>query len=140
MGKKWVNKNKSEVTINSIIDLHVYPFSIMLSVGQTHEQLCQSIQKLYDLSDAENELLKLPPTAPGRCVMLDGHLTVIILKNLPNNSSNFGTVSHEVFHATAFIMHTIGVELQVLKSDEAYAYLIGYITKKVYEIITPFYK
>lgn len=41
-------------------------------------------------------------------------------------------VAHEIFHCAAGILDYIGIPLGS-KSEEAYAYLIGYITRQFYE-------
>lgn len=44
-----------------------------------------------------------------------------------------GLVAHEAFHATHFLMDKIGIRLSH-KSDEAFAYMIGYIVYKIHEM------
>jgi hypothetical protein len=43
-----------------------------------------------------------------------------------------GTIAHEVFHAVQFLMDKIGCNL-AHESEEPYAYLIQYVTNKIYE-------
>lgn len=45
------------------------------------------------------------------------------------------TLAHEIFHIACYIMEKAGISL-CHESDEAYAYLIGYITKKVNECLS----
>ena len=40
--------------------------------------------------------------------------------------ATIGTIAHECFHATAYIMDVIGCELKE-ESEEPYAYLLGYL-------------
>lgn len=65
--------------------------------------------------------------------MIPSNLSIIRIKvkdKIPHS-----VIAHEVFHITTFIMERIGMELIVMKSDEAYAYLIGYLTDKIYCIM-----
>lgn len=43
-----------------------------------------------------------------------------------------GWLAHEVFHAVTFLFHRIGMRLS-RKSDEAYAYAIDDLTRRIYE-------
>ena len=141
MGKKIEDKNKSEVCINAIIQLHIYPIDVMLSVGQTHKELCDSIEGKLNrkLSLSDINMLILDESKEAACAVLEGNKIVLILKKLPNTPSDFGALSHEIFHATACTLDYLGAKLEVGVSDEPYAYLLGFITEKVYEIINPFY-
>lgn len=47
---------------------------------------------------------------------------------------NHGTISHEVFHAASELLDDCGLELNS-GSNESYAYLIGWMTNKVYNLI-----
>lgn len=114
-----------------VIPLFVYPFDIVFSINQTDKQFLKSM-KGNDLTDIEL-LLDLPNTTRGRAVILPSNLSVIRLKidkELPH-----GEIAHEIFHAVTFILERVGMELIVMKSDEAYAYLIQYITNEFYKII-----
>jgi hypothetical protein len=52
----------------------------------------------------------------------------------PASYINHGTIAHEVFHAAHGVLLSRGLELTDA-SDEAYAYLIDWMTDKVYELI-----
>ena len=45
-----------------------------------------------------------------------------------------GTISHEIFHAASCLLRKRGMKLSS-SSEEAYAYLIDWMTDKVYDII-----
>jgi len=98
---------------------------------QTDKQFLKSMDG-QDMTDSEG-LLNLPETTAARCVMLPSNLTAIRFKI--GDEIRHDHIAHEIFHAVTFIMERVGMEFIVMKSDEAYAYLIGYITKKVYEIL-----
>lgn len=50
------------------------------------------------------------------------------------NSGSVGVLAHEITHVTYLILRDVGMELTD-SSQEAYAYLNGYITEKVYDYI-----
>ena len=58
---------------------------------------------------------------------------VVWFPHLPTSPLEFGFVSHEIFHAAHAIMKNVGVNLSD-DSEEAYAYLIGYLTRKVLDV------
>lgn len=116
---------------NFIIGYTVYPFDVMVSVGETDEQLFKKLKSKgidKNLEDCSLEGKR------GRCVMFEGGQTLIRLKGLPKNCEDYGTIAHEIFHAVAFLFNRIGIKLS-MESDEAFAYAIEFLTKKIYEKI-----
>lgn len=116
-------------SLNVVIPLVVYPFDVMLSIGQTDQELRDVLSKFgCDWPD----LLVLPPTGLGRTVMTDSNHTIIRLNEWPVTCNQYGTLAHEIFHAVDFIFRRIGITLSE-DSDEAYAYMIGYLTEEIYK-------
>jgi len=111
-----------------VIPLVIYPFDIMISINEKDEVLIKRLIE-YNNTKEECELL-LDFTGTGRTVILPSNQTVIRLRI---SKKLHGIISHEVFHAVSFIMERIGMKLEIELSDEAYAYLIGYVTDKIYE-------
>ena len=116
-----------------VIPLVIYPFDVVISINQTDDQLWEVIKFTHDKFEDCEELWNMHPTTTGRSVMTQSNLTVIRLKPLGDKVEEAAVIAHEVFHAVTFIMELIGIELKVMISDEAYAYLIGYITKEIYK-------
>ena len=115
----------------TIIPLHIYPFDVCISINQTDDDFLNSMDGQD--TDGIESLLNIPKTVVGRAVMLSSGLSIIRVKagkDIPHN-----IIAHEIFHIVTFIMERIGMEFVMMKSDEAYAYLIGYITKEVYKIL-----
>lgn len=125
-----MSKTKS---INFIIPLVVYPFDVMISIGETNEQIDKHLSK-YNLTPEDVSLATITSsTVQGRTVMFSSNQTLIRLKDYPVTNRNWADLSHEIFHAVAFIMWKIGMPLEINKSDEAYAYLISYISEEIYK-------
>lgn len=55
----------------------------------------------------------------------DGYINLII-----HPKANINTICHEAFHITSGVLEAAGLEL-VGGSEEAYAYLIGWLTEKI---------
>ena len=118
-----------------IIPLQIYPYDIMVSIDEKDESLRNRLVKYGSTKEDCEELMNLPDTTRGRAVMLPSNQTVIRLKMLPKKYDMMSVIAHEVFHATTFILHRIGMKLELFVSDEAYAYLLGYITTEIYKKI-----
>lgn len=121
--------------LNKIINLVVYPFDVMISFGQTDDELKKALDR-YKLneSDIDNAMFGSNKTSQGRAVTFSNNASLIRLRHFPVTSSDYGNLAHEIFHCVTFIMETIGVKFDLNVSDEAYAYLIGYLTKEIYEL------
>lgn len=114
-----------------IIPLVVYPLDVMVSIDETDNVLLKRLLSYGETKEDCEGLLNLPETTRGRCVMLPSNRTVIRLKKQLKKQSFMSVMSHEVFHATTFIMDRVGMKLEINVSDEAYAYLIGYLTNEI---------
>jgi hypothetical protein len=113
---------------NFIVDLKVYPFHVMFSFTQTDDELLKCLKK-YNI-DTRGDSWKLEKTVRGRCVSFKDNQTLIRLRNYPKTTEDFGVLAHEIFHAVSFIMYKVGMKLKIDCSDEAYAYLIGFLTEE----------
>lgn len=131
--------SKKTKNISFIIKVDVYPFDILVSINQTDDQLGE-ILDTYDLSKKDIRLTKYrSKTSLGSAAMFSSNRSFIRLRKLPSTYEEFGTLAHEIFHVAAFILDRIGVELKMDVSDEAYAYLIGHITKRFYSETNKYY-
>jgi hypothetical protein len=130
-------KNKqAKKSFNVVIPLVIYPFDVMVSCGQSDEELIKELTKKGVDAEEEKHLWQLAsPTAPGRTAMFSRGQTILRLRNFPDTSFDYGCLAHEVFHAVTFIMWKIGMKFKIMKSDEAYAYLVGYLTEQIMEVI-----
>ncbi len=115
---------------NFIIPLHIYPFDVMVSIGETDAELFPKLKKHG--VDLDDKVLIHSDTMRGRCIMFAGNQTLIRMYRPVKTPQDYGNLQHEIFHAVEFIMDKIGQSL-CRKSDESYAYLIGYITTEIYK-------
>lgn len=120
-------KNKK---LNFIIPLVVYPFDVMVSLGQTDEELKVSMAKYnVDWSD------KMKCTGKGLFYMTKENQSLIRQWNYPTTPEDYGSVQHEIFHCVTHILDRIGMKLVLYKSDEAYSYMVGFLTTEIYKRI-----
>lgn len=120
-------------SLSFIIPLVIYPFDVMISLGETDEQVVAHLDK-YGIDITDNTSWKFEETTKGRCIMFPNNQTLIRLLKYPATSQDYGFLQHEIFHAVHFITRKMGFKLK-LSSCEAYAYLVGYLTEKIYEKI-----
>lgn len=133
-------KKKQKVKGSSfIIPLVVYPFDIMVSIAQEDEDFHAFIvdhlppECLKDLED-DPGILTMGYTTNGRTLNLEtGFQTIMRFKDYPAGPRGHAIVAHEIFHACTFILWRVGMNLEVMKTDEAYAYLIDYVTGEFYK-------
>lgn len=112
-----------------IVKLIIYPFDVLVSIGHTDKEL-QKILNNLGVFEGFDELI-MNETTRGRTLMLDSNQTIIRLKFNKNRNEFISLISHEIFHAVTFVLYKIGLEFDINKSDEAYAYLIEYLTKQI---------
>lgn len=117
--------------LNFILPLVVYPFDIMISFGETDQEVISALKKngINDEEQLKGVILK----GVGRYCMFDNNSSLIRLWTIPEYAADYGTMAHEIFHATCYILDKVGMDLQLKVSDEAYSYLIGYITTEIYK-------
>jgi len=79
-------------------------------------------------------LCNMPDTVQARTInVIEGGQTIIRLKLHPQTPIQKGYLAHEIFHAVTFIMDRMGIEFVLMKSDECFAYTIGYVTTEIYK-------
>lgn len=124
-------KTKSK---NFIVPLVVYAFEVMVSLNQSENDLRKEMKK-YACFTPERIESYFEDTVPqlGRATMFDGQVLIRIMK-YPVTNEDYAVIVHEVFHAVCFIFKRVNIKL-CPKSDEAWAYLIEYLTKEIYNKI-----
>lgn len=94
----------------------------------------QALKKHLDREDAEDAyavmVRDIGDNTLGRSAILNIGQTALWIQDINDKS----TIAHEIFHIACYIMERVGISL-CHESDEAYAYLIGYITNKVNDIL-----
>jgi len=121
-------------TLKLLIPLVIYPFDVLVMMGYSDEETRHELHENQSEEDVDGAMLK-EATTLGKTVEFDGCVIYLRLTEIPSSPSMYGSLQHEIFHATTFILHRIGMKLKIGVSDEAYAYLVGYLTEKIYEEI-----
>jgi hypothetical protein len=121
------------IKMNFIFSLEIYPFDVMVSIGENDEELKEKLNEVGVDAEGDNNW-HYEATGLGRAISFPGNQTLLRLRNKPETTADYGTLAHEIFHICEFILHKVGINL-TRDSDEAYAYLIGFVTRKIYESI-----
>lgn len=119
---------------SKIISVEVYCRDILFHFGDVHS-FKKALRKYHtqEQTEAIIESADIANGTMGRCICdQQNQVFVVWLPSLPQSVEDMQFLSHEIFHAVCAIMTGIGVHLSD-DSEEAYAYLTGYITRKVLE-------
>lgn len=121
-----------------IIRIDLYNTDVMVYFGQFSGLLDklseylrnEDVKKAKELfGDVEDGV-----TLARTCLLESGQI-VLWMPKPPTTPEEKGTLQHEIFHAANALMEKVGIRL-TLGCDEAYAYLIGYISTKVEDFLT----
>ena len=121
--------------LNKIISYEVYPFDLLVSFNESDEEF-KSKLKEFEIEFEDDVILSFDniKSNRGRTIMLSSGQSILRLNFFPKTSTEFGILQHEIFHCVEFLFDRVGMKLS-FKSDEAYAYLIQFLTIKIYELI-----
>lgn len=134
--------NKPKVknpTIFIRIPLYIYPFNVILSINHTNEQL-NTILRKKGIKENELELANYEEGAAKYVCFSRNNLALIRMKNLPRSAFDYGALAHETLHVVISIMRVVGMAISDNHgSDEAYTYLMSYLTSQVFLQLNKYY-
>ncbi len=113
-----------------IVDCQIYPFDILVCFGQDKKLLFKELSKKLPKSDID--ILKTIKFNVGKSIMFPAGQTLLWLQEKPTSIYGLATLNHEIFHCVCFILERAGI-VYSHSSEEAFAYLIGYLTKQIYK-------
>jgi hypothetical protein len=118
------------MNIFKIIPLDVYGHDIVVSIGQSDEDLYKEIKENISEKDFKKHMANQKAIATTH-KMRSG----CILIRFKDDIDNPGIVAHEAFHAIVFLFKKIGIQY-CYESEEAYAYTLKYLTNQILKIKT----
>lgn len=141
MTKKKPAPPAPAVKENFTISFPMYPFDLMVSIGEENSELHTKLKDIHNiqdrylfLSDFKGEL------NPARYALWqDASLFLLRMKELPRISKGFGMLAHEICHIVNWSLEEVGMKLDCEASGEAYAYLTGYLTEEIYKGLNKYY-
>lgn len=123
-------KYKKQKSDNFIINLTLFPYDVMVSLGQTDDEFKDSLN-IFDGLEWDDEM---KTSGPAKYFMLSGNQSVIRLRDYPTTNTCYGYIQHEIFHCVMAILAKMGVTCTD-SSEEVYAYMTEYLTEQIYDRI-----
>lgn len=111
----------------------IYRRGIMVFIGPT-KALKEFVKDWSDNDKIKDEVLHNEDSGDtlGTTYYTDNSgESLIHLLYPPRNADQIAYAVHEAFHAVAFLLEYVGMRLDVNVSDEAYAYLLEYVTREL---------
>lgn len=117
--------------MTKIISIDLYCRDVMVHFGGKKE-LRKELAKRFSKAEARDIVETFPDKALGHTAELSGGQIILYMPHLPSTPTDLSVLQHEVFHTAFFVMDKIGITL-ASNCDEAYSYLIQFLTKKILE-------
>lgn len=109
------------------IPIDIYKTSVYCYVGETDESVKSHYSRIVGKGDPDINNMVLDDNADARCLLHRSRLCFILFKEHPTVES----VVHEMSHVVFFTLRECGLQ-PCWESEEAYTYLLGYLTKEFY--------
>jgi len=123
---------------NQIINVDVYNQDVMVHFGSL-ESLTEVLKKYMEKSVIDNVIKEFEKTTLGHSLYEESKgVFIVYMPEIPRDPLSWGTLSHELSHVTNGIMEKAGISFSH-SSEEAYTYLLGFLTRKVMDNITSCY-
>lgn len=116
-----------------VIDIPLYNRDLLVVFGDT-EYLAKQVSEAYDipLHEVYPIIEDIDGRSDGRYYFnVEQGSRLVWMPRVPEEPQEYATLAHEIFHAVFGIMDEIGAS-PTKDSEEAYAYLVGYLTKEIY--------
>ena len=133
-------KPKLQPKANFVIDMHIYPFDLMVSVNQTDKELTTALKRKGVTEHVPALIAYGAVNNPAKYAFWNkDSMFLIRMKELPTTPMQFGMLAHEVSHVVTWALEELGFKLKASSSGEAYAYLTGFLTEKIYSGLNKHY-
>lgn len=123
---------KKEKINHFIVEIELYSTDLLVVIGDVDGAIKWLENK--NVSDDDIEFVKSScvPWSQGTTGLLSNNAFFIRLLHPPTTPEYKAILVHEVFHAASMLLRNRGMSL-VKESEEAYAYLIEFIYRKIVE-------
>jgi hypothetical protein len=118
------------MNVFKIIPLDVYGHDIVVSIGQSDDDLYAQIKENISRKQFDKHMANQKSIATTHKLK-----TGAILIKFRDDIDDPGIVAHEAFHAVVFLFKKIGIDF-AYESEEAYAYTLEYLTNQILKIKT----
>lgn len=111
-----------------VIDTHIYPCKVLVSYGD--KSLVESIL-IGVVPDTELSEFMSSDSVGSTTLFSTGDV-VLYLNKKPTSAYDYSKLVHEIYHCATYILNYVGIK-HSRKSDEAFAYLVGFLTENIFE-------
>ena len=122
---------KRDIKKMFVINAAVYPFDTVVAIGQIEADIVKYIESelKYEL-DNEEKTYFVKFAGKGKTLQLKNGTGVLWVKRFNDGPFSHGVLSHEIFHVAYQILCSVGIKLTD-SSEEAFSYLIQYLTQEI---------
>ena len=117
-----------------VIQIPIYKAAVLIYWGD-RKGLYKAVKRNSDKATAREVIEEVTPNTEGVTVMTSGRTVTIYLASPPRDPRSVAILIHELSHATNFILREVGI-LHTESTEEAYTYLLEYLTRETLERIT----
>lgn len=115
--------------MNKIISIDIYGRDVMVHFGEK-KHLKARLSKIFGCEKSSEIVSMISGEEKGKSFLLPGGQMILYMPNLPKDINGLSILAHEIFHIANFTLEKAGINL-TSDSDEAYSYLIEFLTKKI---------
>lgn len=115
--------------MNRIISIDLYDRDVMVHFG-SRKELRKALNPIFGKNVAKDISNEFSEVSGGRTILLSNGQIILYMTQPPTTALDYAALQHEIFHASFFILNKAGIVL-CENSDEAYSYLIGFLTKRI---------
>lgn len=118
-------------SISFVVNLHIYPYKVLFAFNQTDEDVYSQLRKLRVGKKEIGDSHIIDKSSGIAVTYTTSQRALIRMNKMPKENYYKGTLAHEIDHVANDILNAIGM-YRTNASEEAYTYLIGYITSQAY--------
>lgn len=115
--------------MNKIISIDIYDRDVMVHFGEK-KHLKARLSKIFGCEKSSEIVSMISGNEKGKSFLLPGGQMILYMPNLPKDIKGLSVLAHEIFHIANYTLEKAGINL-TSDSDEAYSYLIEFLTKKI---------
>jgi hypothetical protein len=115
--------------MNKIISIDIYDRDVMVHFGEK-KHLKAKLSKIFGCEKSSEIGSMISGEEKGKSFLLPGGQMILYMPNLPKDIKGLSILAHEIFHIANFTLEKAGINL-TSDNDEAYSYLIEFLTKKI---------
>ena len=120
--------------MNKIISIDIYDRDVMVHFGEK-KHLKARLSKIFGCEKSSEIVSMISGEEKGKSFLLPGGQMILYMPNLPKDIKGLSILAHEIFHIANFTLEKAGINL-TSDSDEAYSYLIEFLTKKILAMLS----